>query len=167
MKPRISRRICAQHAYWLLEKRKTVRVSTPNLFRGSARKDSAVRVSLSSYHNIKEPVAEQPKPHSRTHNGSKSPIESQRQPRCLPSRTRAFPASVRWIARSRIVPQEVGSTRANWVSRDYAGRCQGLGNSLWTVILLVYPCLSGHIPARIRRHYRVVNGVVTIRCEYG
>jgi hypothetical protein len=29
MKPRKSRRICAQHAYWLLEKRKTVRVSTP------------------------------------------------------------------------------------------------------------------------------------------
>jgi len=114
-----------QHAYWLLEKRKTVRVSTPNLFRGSARKDSAVRVSLSSYHNVKEPAEERPKPHSRTPNGSKTTLGSQRQPRCLPRRTRSFLASVRWIAQSRIVPQEVGATRAKCLFRDWGHPCQG------------------------------------------
>src|SRR5262249_1887739 len=38
-----------------LRKRKTVRVSLPATLRGPARKDSAVCVSLSSYHNVKEP----------------------------------------------------------------------------------------------------------------
>jgi hypothetical protein len=48
-------RIHAQHAYWLLKTQTTVRVSSPAP-KKPARKDSAVRVSLSSYHNVKEPT---------------------------------------------------------------------------------------------------------------
>jgi hypothetical protein len=51
---------CAQHAYWL-RKRKTVRVSSPAP-KKPARKDSAACVSLSSYHNVKEPVGGQRMP---------------------------------------------------------------------------------------------------------
>jgi hypothetical protein len=155
-----------QHAHWLMKTQDRQSLDA-GLRRGPARKDSAVRVSLSSYHNVKEPVEEQPKPHSRTHNGSKSPIESQRQPRCLPRRTRSSPASVRWIARSRTVPQEVGSTRAKWLFRDYAPYCQAPGGRFVDGSFSPGPWPQGHNPARIRRHSFVVNGVVTIRDEYG
>jgi len=47
-------RIHAQHAYWLLKTQTTVRVSSPAP-KKPARKDSAACVSLSSYHNVKEP----------------------------------------------------------------------------------------------------------------
>src|SRR5262249_56718535 len=52
-------------------------------FWGRARKDSAVRVSLSSNHNVKEPLGVKRMPHSRTPDGSKSSIRSQRQPKRL------------------------------------------------------------------------------------
>lgn len=121
-----------QHAYWLLEKRKTVRVSTPTLFRGPARKDSAVRVSLSSYYNVKEPVAERPKPHSRTPNGSKTALGSQRQPVSAGKKNPGIP---RFCPMDRAVAYSpAGSwetTRAKPVFRDWIGPCQGAHNGLW------------------------------------
>src|SRR5262245_29843931 len=57
----------------------TVRVSSPAP-KKPARKDSAACVSLSSYHNVKEPFEPEALPQTRTPDGSKSPIRSQRQP---------------------------------------------------------------------------------------
>jgi len=53
---------------------------------------------------------------SRTPNGSKSPIRSQRQPQRILRRTQVLLRFCPRIARSRIVPQEVGTTRAKGLS---------------------------------------------------
>jgi hypothetical protein len=77
---RKSVKIRVQHAYWL-EKRKRSSESRRRFPKKLARKDSAVCVSLSSHHNVKEPFEKRgKKPRSRTPDGSKSPIRSQRQP---------------------------------------------------------------------------------------
>jgi hypothetical protein len=59
------------------------------------------------------------------------------------------------------------TTRANPVFRDWTGPCQGPITICGWFSFSVDPWLRSHIPARIRRHSRVVNGVVTIRREYG
>ena len=98
------------------------------LKRRLARKDSAVRVSLSSNHNVKEPSEARRFATSRTPDGSKSTIRSQRQPQRLPRVTRSNSAPVRRIARSRIVPQEVGATRAKHSSKRGPSPCQEVAN---------------------------------------
>jgi hypothetical protein len=110
-------------------KRKTVRVSFASPLARAGRKDSAVRVSLSSYHNVKEPSRpRQIDAGSRTPNGSKSSIGSQRQPQRLPRVTRSNSAPVRRIARPHMVPQEVGATRAKSSFKSGPFPCQGAGN---------------------------------------
>ena len=114
-----------------------------------ARKDSAVRVSLSSYHNVKEPPGVWQVATSRTPDGSKSPIRSQRQPMRLPRRISGLLRFCPRIARSRIVPQEVGTTRAKRSFKEPLPQCQGLGNrsgpiSLFRLIVTLRPhsCLN-------------------------
>lgn len=87
------------------ENARPVRVLLPSSLGRTNRKDPAVCVSLSSYYNVKEPVGLQPKPQSRTHDGSKSPILSQRQSKPL-EKSRGEPRFCPLgIARSRLVPQ--------------------------------------------------------------
>lgn len=67
---------------------------------------------------------------------SEPPMEANPPPRVNDSRsvsrveTRSSPASVRWIARSRNVPQEVGTTRAKRLCKRGLSPCQGLGNRM-------------------------------------
>jgi len=151
-----------QHAYWLMKTQdRQSLVCQP--FYGPARKDSAVRVSLSSYHNVKEPPGMWPVATSRTPDGSKSPIRSQRQPQRLPRWTQVVLRFCPRIARSRTVPQEVGTTRANGLFKQRTPPCQGLGNSWAPFRFSFWLWPWGHIPARMRRHSRFVNGEVTIR----
>jgi len=100
---------------------------------------------------------------SRTPNGSKSTIRSQRQPQCRPRLPRLNSAPVRRIARSRIVPQEVGTARARGSFKGGPPSCQGVLTPLPRFSLFSFSWQSGHIPARMRRHDALVNGVVTIR----
>jgi len=65
---------------------------------------------------------------SRTPNGSKFTIRSQRQPHRLLGMAQSNSAPVRRIARSRIVPQEVGATRAKHSLKIGHFACQGVGN---------------------------------------
>ncbi len=66
---------------------------------------------------------------SRTPNGSKSAIRSQRQPHRRPGMARFNSAPVRRIARSRIVPQEVRATRARGSFKGGPFPCQGQDQS--------------------------------------
>ena len=110
-----------------LKTQTTVRVSSPAP-KKPARKDSAACVSLSSYHNVKEPFESAAKRrNSRTPDGSKSPIRSQRQPQS-PEPAQVLLRFCPRIARSRIVPQEVGTTRAKGSFKQRPPPCQGADN---------------------------------------
>jgi hypothetical protein len=100
---------------------------------------------------------------SRTPDGSKSTIRSQRQPQCPPRLPRLNSAPVRRIARSRIVPQEVGTARARGSFKVGPPSCQGVLPLSPDLHFSACSWQSGHIPARMRRHDALVNGVVTIR----
>ena len=89
-----------------------------------ARKDSAACVSLSSNHNVKEPVGVKRMPHSRTPDGSKSPIWSQRQSKRPSRRPEKAPPLSERITRSRLVPQVLRATRAKCVDKCRRFRCQ-------------------------------------------
>src|SRR5688572_25486116 len=94
----------AQHAYWL-RKRKTVRVSSPAPKR-PARKDSAVCVSLSSYHNVKEPAGGRRMPPPEPPMEANPPLGVNDRRSVNPSLTQALLRFCPRIARSRIIPQD-------------------------------------------------------------
>jgi hypothetical protein len=111
-----------------LRKRKTVRVSLPASLSRAGAQDSAVCVSLSSYHNVKEPPGVWHKvPHSRTFDGSKSSIKSQRQPQLSREILGACFASACGSRGSRLIPQDVRTTRASRSFKCRLGACQGRG----------------------------------------
>jgi len=99
----------------------------PALLQRPARKDSAVRVSLSSYHNVKEPSG---------HGRCRLPNPRWKQIHHQESTTAAASPesdsvklrSCQRIARSRIVPQEVGATRAKHSSKRGPSPCQEVAN---------------------------------------
>jgi len=65
-----------------LRKRKTVRVSLPaTLQEGRHARTPPSAFPFLRYHNVKEPVGVRRVPHSRTFDGTKYSIKSQRQPR--------------------------------------------------------------------------------------
>jgi hypothetical protein len=134
------------------------------LKRRLARKDSAVRVSLSSNHNVKEPPGVRQFATSRTPDGSKSPIRSQRQPQRLPGRTQVCSASVRRIARSRIAPREVGTTRAKSSFKEPPPRCQAPVNRRGAAFAFPFDCDSeATFLPECAATLGFVNGEVTIR----
>ncbi len=119
MKPR--HRSDVQHAYWLLEKRKIVRVSSPVL-RGTGTQglrrprfpffvlqcQRAVERAVET--TLPNPQWNQKACWESTTAGDRPGSE----------KTRGIPRNCQWVARSRIVPQEVGATRAdNYLGSDY------------------------------------------------
>jgi hypothetical protein len=94
----------AQHAYWLLENARPSESRRPPLLQGEH-----ARTPPSAFPFLHITMSKSrwtwSEPHARTPNGSKSSIRSQRQSKLF-EKTRASPASVRRIARSRSVPQE-------------------------------------------------------------
>ena len=118
--------IRVQHAYWL-RKRKTVRVSSPAP-KKPARKDSAVCVSLSSYHNVKEPVGGRRMPPPEPPMEANPPLGVNDRRSVNPSLAQALLRFCPRIARSRIVPQDEETTRAKRSFKQPALACQGPGN---------------------------------------
>ena len=131
---------------------------------GSARKDSAVRVSLSSNHNVKEPVGRGrlPPPEPPMEANPPSGVNDSRS--VSPRSPGSCSASVRRIARSRIISQDERTTRANGLSKEQPPTCQGHETPRWTVFAFALdrgyeatflPECAAKLP--------FVNGVVTIR----
>jgi hypothetical protein len=85
---------------------------------------SAACVSLSSYYNVKEPVGVKPEPHSRTPNGSKSAIKSQRQSKRISRRPEQAPPLSDWNRAVALVSQVLRATRAEGVFRCQGFSCQ-------------------------------------------
>jgi len=127
MKPR--HRSDVQHAYWLLEKRKIVRVSSPVL-RGTGtqglRRPRFPFFVLQCQRAV-ERVVETTLPNPQWN--QKARWESTTaEDRPGSEKTRGIPRNCQWVARSRIVPQEVGATRAEGVFRVWSGQCQWTKN---------------------------------------
>ena len=111
----------------LARKRKTVRVSSPAP-KKPARKDSAVCVSLSSNHNVKEPAGGGQLPPPEPPMEANPPLGVNDRRSVNLSLTQALLRFCPRIARSRMIPQDEETTRAKRSFKQRTLACQGGGN---------------------------------------
>ena len=109
-----------------LRKRKTVRVSLP----ASLQEGRHARTPPSAFPFLRITMSKSRRacglvPHSRTFDGSKSSIKSQRQAQRSRERLGASLASVCGSRGSRLIPQDVRTTRASGSFKCRLGACQG------------------------------------------
>jgi hypothetical protein len=123
----------AQHAYWLTktQDRQSLVASPLSRSRLARTPPSAfpfLRITMSKSRWACGWV-----PHSRTFDGSKSSIKSQRQPQRSRERLGACFASVCGSRGSRLIPQDVQTTRARRSFKERVGACQGRAGAATTV----------------------------------